>query len=47
MKRVTGTALFGAGLAVGAALSLLPPAQLMAKSEAAQPSSLAARVQEL
>src|SRR6185312_16196954 len=47
MKRVTGTALFGAGLAVGAALTLLPQAQLMAKSEAAQPSSLAARVQEL
>jgi hypothetical protein len=47
MKRVTGTVLFGAGLLVGAALCLLPRAPLMAKSEAAQPSSLAARVQEL
>ena len=47
MKRVTGTALFAAGLAVGVALTLLPRAQLMAKSEAAQPPSLAARVQEL
>lgn len=47
MKRVTGTVLFGAGLVVGAALTLLPRAPLMAKSEAAQASSLAARVQEL
>jgi hypothetical protein len=47
MKRGTGTVLFGTGLAVGAALTLLPRASLMAKSEAAQPSSLAARVQEL
>ena len=47
MKRAPGTVLFGAGLMAGAALALLPRSLLMARSEAAQPSSLAARVQEL